>query len=466
MITKLFRHTWLGRFIIPFILFIVLVFSYGSYSRTIPVFFWDEILWVGRSYFFEIFIHRDFNNRIWQSREAYDQPKLAEYSYGAWLYPLYLKEKIVNPEPYDYTRFLIQNGFYEIDENYMDTYARYKNNHNVVRFDHRMYGFPEEWVAKYGQDSLKPINLIYYARILSIFLLAGSVIFAYFLALQYGGLIYATLLSTLYGFNYLIIDSGLKAHSEALFLFTFNAAFLFMNLYFVKKRNMLYLLLFSLFAGLCMSTKINGLMLSIIFFTLNIVLYFVLKEKNLKYILLSLVPLALSFMIFIILNPFTYADPLKNTQYMFDSRMNTAVAQMKYFYEAAIPNPFFRIEKIFGNFYFSEQTPYFNGIRLLEQLTTFRNYGVYLFIPFLFGLFYLLKNVIQRNLSALIIFFFFISVLGFMAYYLFLDWGRYYVHLVLFFAMLQTLGLYIIGRQIYNYSKLLTKQAINRARKK
>lgn len=430
-----------------------------------PVSFWDEILWVGRSYFFEFFMHGDFNNRIWQSGNAYDQPKLAEYAYGAWLYPLYLIDKAKNPKPFDYTRFLIKNGFYEIDEYYNDTYTTYKNNFNVIKFDNRMDGFPEEWVAKYGLGSLKPINLIYHARILNIFLLARAVIFAYFLALQYGGTVFSIVFSTFYGFNPLIIDTGLKAHSEALFIFTINTAILFMNLYFTKGRKVLYLLLFSLFSSLCMSTKLNGAFLFVIFFVSNILIFIISKEKRVTYMIHGVIPVIIGLIIFVSLNPYTYSDPFKNSQNMFDSRNKTVISQARGFPETSIQRGQ-GIKKIFENFYFSEQTQYFNGIQVYEQLGSLRNYGVYLFVLFSFGFVYTLKLALKKNETAIVILCTFITILAFMNYYLILDWVRYYAFLPLFFVLFQSLGLFFVIQYVYKYSKFLAPRAINRAHKK
>lgn len=461
--TKLFKSTQLKLLIVPYILFIVLIFNYGSYLRTIPVSYWDEVIWVGRSYFFEFYIHRDFQNKVWQSVESYDQPKLAEYSYGAWLYPLYLKEKKQNEKPFDYTHFLIKNGFYEIDEYYMDTYSDYKSVSSVIKFDERDAGFPEEYVAKYGTGSLKPIDLIYHARILNIFLLVGAVIFAYFFALHYAGFIPAIVFSFFYGFNILIINTGLTAHSEALFLFTFNAALLFMSLYFAKKRKVLYILLFSLFAGLSMSTKLNGAMLVVIFFISNAILLFFSKEKRIKHILISILPVVVGLVIFVSLNPFTFSDPIKNVRYMFDWRMKIASGQASYFKESFLPDGASRVKKIFENFYYSEQVPSFNGIKIFEQLGASKNYGTYQFILFTLGLLYSFKLAFSKNITAIVTVCSFITILAFISYYLILDWGRYYAHLPFFFLMFQSLGLYLLIKYVYKYSKLLAERA-NRSR--
>jgi hypothetical protein len=463
VIVKFLKLPFIRLFVIPCILFLIFVLGYGSYQKKLPVSYWDEIGWVGRSYFFEFFIHRDFSNRIWKSTEAYDQPKLTEYAYGVWLYPTYLIDKSQTLKSYDYTQFLIKNGFYEIDESYMNTYSNYKDNFSIIRFDDRMSGFPEEWVAKYGRESLRPIDLIIRARTLNIFILAGAVVLGYFLALKYGGLLFASIFSIFYGSNTLIMDTALRAHSEALFLFTINAAMLFMSLYFIKRRRLPYLLLFSLSAGLSMSTKLNGIMFPIIFFIVNIIFIILFKKRKAKYFFIGLLAIIICLVIFILLNPFTYADPIKNVQFMFDYRMKTAIGQSKYFSEALIPRGITVIEKIFRNFYFSDQEKYYNGIEILKQLTVLKSYGIYLFILFSFGIISLLKQIHKLNTIAIIIFCSFVIILGFMSYYLILDWGRYFAPLTLFFTMFQSLGLFFVLQYIYKHLKLLAKRLVNRA---
>lgn len=463
MIVKLLKSTYLQLFIIPSFLFLFFVFSYNTFGKTIPVSYWDEFLWVGRSYFFEFYIHGDFKNRIWQSQEAYDQPKLAEYAYGAWLYPFYLKGKNNNKKPFDYVRFLIKNGFYEIDENYITYYSAYKNISHVIRFDESDVGFSKDYLVKYGVNGLKPIHLIYQARLLNLFLLTGAVIFAYFFALQFSGRIFAVIFSLFYGSNSLIIDSGLKAHSEALFLFTFNAALLFMSLYFFRGRKILYLSLFSLFAGLCISTKLNGIMLVITFFVINTILFFVRKEKKIKYILSNSLPVIVSFIVFVSLNPFTFSDPVKNVYYMFDWRMKVAsVYQANTFKEALLPDGITRIKKIFEHFYFADNTSYFNGLRPFEQLSKSINYRGYMIVSFTIGLLYSLKLVFNKNIPAIIVVCSFITVLSVMSYYLVLDWERYYAHLSLFFVMFQSFGTYLIAKYGCKYAILFVRKENNK----
>lgn len=465
MVIKILKQSWLKFIIIPYIISLIFKISYSYYSKNIPFAHWDEIYWVGRSYFFEFFIKRDFNNRIWQSYESYDQPKLGEFFYGAWLYPLYLKEKEKSQKPFDYTTFLIKNGFYEIDEAYTKNYTHYKNTYKVIRFDHRMFGFPVDWVNRYGPDALKPLNLIYKARILNVFLLTCAVIFAYFFVLQFSGLLFATIFCIFYGFNSLIIDTALRAHSEALFLFTFNAAMLFMMLYFSKKK-VIYLLLFSLFAGLNMSTKLNGIMLPGVFFAINTILLIFLKKEKVKQFLIGGLPMLACLIIFIALNPFTYSQPLKNVKYMFEHRWRHSINLATYFTESYIPPGTTRMWKILENFYFSKQTPYFNGVEIFKSFSQKEDYGIYLFVLFLLGLLYLLKQSFKNNIKTLVFLVSFVLIYMIMVYYLILDWSRYFVHLVLFFTVFQLFGMFTLIKYSYKLSKSLVKQLTIKTKEK
>lgn len=277
------------------------------------------------------------------------------------------------------------------------------------------------------------------------------------------GPVWATAGSLLYGFNSLILDNTLKAHSEALFLFTFNAAVLFMIYYFTK-RKFFYLLLFSIFTGLCMATKLNGSMLLAMFSLSNLVLFFVSRKKQIEQVLLMILPVLISLVIFVSLNPFTYSDPFKNVQYMFDWRMKEASVCLAHgSNEICLPNWGLRISRIFENFYFSKQSSYFNGVGMLNQVpATPKNYGIYVFALFGVGLFYSLKLAFNKTVSAITIVCSFITALLLMGYYLILDWNRYYVPLSLFFLMFQLFGLSVVA----TYAKLFVRRAIHRTKNK
>jgi len=80
-------------FLIPLFIFIIFFTFYNNVYKKISITYWDEEAWLGRGYFFELLIKGDFNNPLWDTPLAFDQPKLTEYMYGAAIYPTYLKYK-------------------------------------------------------------------------------------------------------------------------------------------------------------------------------------------------------------------------------------------------------------------------------------------------------------------------------------------------------------------------------------
>ena len=80
-------------YLFPIFIFLTSFIFYQIYLYELPVRYWDEARWIRRGYFFELFIKKDFTNPLWQNYYSYDQPKMANYFFGAALYPFYLKEK-------------------------------------------------------------------------------------------------------------------------------------------------------------------------------------------------------------------------------------------------------------------------------------------------------------------------------------------------------------------------------------
>lgn len=414
------------------------------------------MLWVGRSYFIIPFIQGDFHANLWQTYRSYDQPKLTEYMFGLWLYPLYVDQMDTSAQSFEYAYFLIRNGFNEvINEATGNTRVAYLNSQKssgVPQINESEKGSPSEYVAKYGLGVLKPIALIHHSRMLNAILLSGAITVAYFMVLQFMGFIPALIFSIFYGFNTLIVTTGIVAHSEALFLFTFNTAFLFMCLYF-SQRKVSYLLAFSLFAGLCMSTKLNGVVIAGIFLILHSMFFFFHQKKTLNYFIIGFVPLLISLLIFICLNPFTYSNPIKNIAFMFDSRMKTALVQSNDNSNQFLSGPQLRIQAIFQNFYLD--APYYNSLTFLNISYKNSYYAPFLFILFIFGLLHSLFLAIKKNVFHILFVSFFVFQLMAMSYYLIINWDRYFVLLPMFFILFQLNGLYLILRYALKFMRAI-----------
>lgn len=445
---NILKKPWLWFAVATFVFFTVLVISYNAFSKSLPVSYWDEFLWVGRSYFFELFIERDFDNAAWETCEAYDQPKLAEYAYGAWLYPGYLVEK--NYRGYtSYAEYLIKNGFSEMNQTYCDAHPELKNTFSSIKYDPTMSGSPRQCVDEYGKALLKPIGIIFKARAMNIVLLAGAILFGYFMALKLGGPILAILFSFSYGFSTLMINTSLIAHSEALFVFLFNGGLLFMALYFSNLRRIYYLFIFSLLSGLCASTKLTGFILPTIFFVLNNIFIFVIAKNKFRHFLLGLLPIALTILIFITLNPFIYSNPVKNVKFMFDWRSKVVrdqadINKVKITYGLPVNH------RVLSNFYFSNTTGAYNSIKLLETFEYSKIYGIALFGLYALGLIELAKKASKVDPLAITVLGGFVLIRIFMMGYLVLDWPRYYVPLEYYFVIIQSYGMLFLLKYLHH----------------
>ena len=255
-------------FLIPLFIFIIFFTFYNNVYKKISILYWDEDGWLGRGYFFELLIKGDFNNQLWDTPLAFNQPKLTEYMYGAAIYPTYLKYKEkLSKKNIDYAQFFIDHNFYQVDG---EKYEKYKeNNYQFIDWEKGKFvdfdASASQLVNKYGQNFQKTIDLIFTARKINVYLLSLNVVIVYYISVFCFGLFPSLLISLLFGSNNFIIEACLKAHSEGLFLFLFNLDLLILIL--TVKKNRLFSILFAIVTGLLWQTKINGVMMLIIFNT-------------------------------------------------------------------------------------------------------------------------------------------------------------------------------------------------------
>lgn len=332
----------------------------------------------------------------------------------------------------------------------------YSDHYIPITLDETMTGFKDDWINLYGQKIEPMIDIIYYARYLNIILLSISMLFTYFIALKFKGQFFATTFSLMYGLNYLFATAGIRAHSEALFTLTFNAALLFIHKYFTENQTIKDLLFFTFFTGLCTSTKLNGIMLIPIFIIIYTCLILLKKIKiQVLTSIKMLIPLT-SVFIFIFLNPFTYTKPIENILSMYKHRTISAAGAAIHNSDKHLSTPISRITKVFENFYFQNDEPAFADNIITKDKISFYQYNWFLIILFIIGFISLIQNVIKKNITAIIIITTFTGTLLTLSYYLVIDWSRYYVHLIFFIIFIQTLGLFTLFKKLHRYFKIFT----------
>ena len=421
---------------IPVVIFSILMPIYVNYQKSLPIRFWDEFLWVGRGYFFDEYLKGNFYDEKWQTHQSYDQPKVAEYYYGITLYAKYINDKKTSSVDSLY--------------NFLDKYSLIEDSNSKTKIPYKNTdsGNLDYYYQKYGPKSIETINLILEARRYNTVVLTLTAILVYFLGLKIKNSVFGILFSVVYGLNTLVVNTNLVAHSEVLFLLFFNASILTLShLYSRKKVNKFLLLFFAILSGFCMSTKLNGAMLLIIFLILQLYSLLASNKKSIflirKRIQQSIAVVLISFLVFLILNPFALLKPIENTQYMLSYRMLTANGQAANYADLALKNPLSRLVKIFENYYVLE-TKNFNQIILVQDQPISKLYFKSTLFLLILGLFssvsFRSRHKRKNKYFIFIISFFitmFVSIL-----YIKIDWERYFVHLALFFLFFQTYGIY------------------------
>jgi len=412
--------------------YICLFISNVYIQNHIPFTYFDEPIWISRSYFFDVFVKGDFTNPIWQSFPSYDQPKLAEYAYGAWLYPIYLAQKHANPDIKNYGDFLSFNGISLPEGN--STFLSPTLNPGDV-------GYRSELIDKYGSGINSPLNLIQSARLLNAALLPLVVILAFFLFSLFSSQKVAIVATLLYATNPNLLTSGLLAHSETLFLFFFNAALLLLALY-SKTPRFSRLILFSVFTAFATSTKLNGIILLVLFILVIIKSLRKLSQLKPHFTLHLTLPFLVTFSIFVTLNPFTYSHPSQKSLTLFTHRYETLAFQTAAFPQDALFSSAQRLSALFEILLHPSQ---FNLYPLSIPFLLHLLLGYLLLVFFLLGVTVTLSRSSPLPRTPLGVFF---ITLLLTSMYFSLKWPRYLIHLVIFIVYFQSLGLFSIPDSI------------------
>lgn len=428
----------------------LIFFSFYLYRLpSLPLVRWDELFWVGKSYFFELMIQGDFKNELWQSVFSYDQPKFGELLFGAYFYPQYqaYKHKIAQPN-YAYWQYLIDHNFFESEwESLNPEYKQaYKNNNpNYIHWETDDITPPANYIARYGANFIPTYSLLIEARQLNALLLALSVGVIFLLGSVVGGPVIGLLTALLYGFNPLVISAGLHAYSEALFLLLFNLGlYLLITFFQQKKYSKMRIVILGIVFGLCFSTKLVGIMLLCFYVLFEFVFLLYKKPTRIAQFLppftrASIISI-LTLIIFIALNPFTYSNPIVKISKMFEWR--SKVVSDQYPFDAhQIPDSFIsRVTNVYWNYYGTVRSADFT-----TRLPFFSNTSVLYVALFSLGIIFLVVNYLHKKTDRKIIGLFvtiFILLQFFAGIYLKLNYQRYFVHFVFFFNFIQVYGLY------------------------
>lgn len=322
------RHRFTLPIAISILTFVVAVRSIHS----LPIAYYDEMLWIFRSFQFEYFITGKFKDPVWQTYFSYDQPKAAEFAYGAWLYPLYLSEKRTDAvTSRDYTTFLLSKGFIEHPEFLPANHRNTVRSIDMTRFLPIGYGGTlDDMVARFGESRRATAEVVYHARRLNAVLLAATAFIVVLMVHIVSGPFAACVAGVLWAFNPLLLEVGLRAHSDGLFLFLYVLSVYAMYRYFSGRRSFIGVIGIGISVGLCFATKLNGAVLIPLF----PILWYVLRERRQttghgfrSLLVYGYVLGAVAFGVFVAINPYTYDNPVPRTLFLASHRMDTVISQ-------------------------------------------------------------------------------------------------------------------------------------------
>lgn len=433
------RYSIIKFIFLPLLILPILIPKYFLQIKSTPFQYWDEYEWVSTSYFAEFYNPKDLNHPVWKSFESYDQPKLTELLFGFWL-SMKFYDEIDHSNAYPYTTFLLKNNYTSLEQEQMVSLLGQKS---IVPMDEFT------WFDGKRIDELQDITaarLVHEARILNLWILLMAIIITYYLLLQVLNPISAFLASVYYGLNILVLQTALTAQSEAIFLLTFNTSLLFLLLHFRYPKKTLYYFMFLLFTGLCTSTKLNGLMLLLIYFVI-ILFQTYRKQKTIRMTLTRMIlSLIIPFLVLIMLNPYTHSSPIVSTYDLFHWRVSTSTYDRSA--EDFLSNPIDRIQHIAEHFTATNSEKRYDII-LDKSSNIYMN--VVLSMISLSGFVYYCYYAFKDKPKPSFLILSFLTIVGAMSFYLFYDWPRYYIQVVIFIIIFQVTAVQFILYFAYNF---------------
>lgn len=439
--------------LIPYLIFGFFILYFYSFYQTVYIEYYDEHVWIGRSYVVDSIAKLNFKSYLFDSVYAYDNQTLPELFYGILLYPDYLKAAKGKSQDYDYIKFLIDNNFFEGGEDkvIVEKYQSYiQENEEFINWQ----GSDDEATrlrSKFGQNFERTLQIIFKARRANIIVLSLSVVVLYLTLMKIYNRGIALFASFFYGTNWLVAYIGTLAQSEGLVLLLFNLSVysLFLALSRGEKR---YHFIFGIVTGLALQTKLNiGGAVLICYVTL-IYLKEILKERRLiphfSFFLDKIIVAAVALGVFILLNPYLYENTIFRLVNIFVHRwVGSNVELCQQLGNACLNSLGERASSVFGHLIYGSSGVNIFGSQIISDSfpRPIQNFiGIILLVlGFIRSLGFRGRKGRKQPLYF-VLFFFAVTLITIL--YLKVNWERYYIYLVPIVVAVQTAGLgYIFG---------------------
>lgn len=195
-------------------------------------------------------------------------------------------------------------------------------------------------------------------------------------------------------------------------------------------------MLFFIVSGLLTATKLNGVMMLMVFnlFLIICLISFLIKKKDFLKILKLIVAGNLVFLLmFVGHHLFLYEHTLKRIIYLYQYRYTHSIYLMNYFNKDALSTYQDRFLALYNNFFSDKHVPKFNNYYPIKPLIEKHPEiaSKTLFFIFLSGFLLFFKNL-KKNRERVVFLSTFALIIFFMINYLLLNWDRYFVPVVPF----------------------------------
>lgn len=276
--------------------------------KQIP-FSWDEPDYVANTELLAYFNYPQVFSPIWQKKWAYDQPHLYHFLCGLY-FKMQNHQSLISLLSNHKLGLKFREG--QDFGNSSISFNSQLNNHLIGDTD----------IAEY----LPATNLIIQARSLSfIFYLATGVIFIYLLY-GYTHPLFGPLLGLAFLFNHFVFSTLLYAQADGLLVLLLILGIIFsLKLINSPRQHLAWEIVLGIVCGLALSTKLNGGISLIIALVAEIFYYFKYRPNSHSSRLLPLfksvaIITFTTYVVFLLLNPFLYPQPIQNTAFMFSYR--------------------------------------------------------------------------------------------------------------------------------------------------
>ena len=308
----------------------------------------DEIMFVGRSYFLDHYLQADFQNKIWKSFDSYDVPKFGEFSYALLLKSYFnfssSKEYLSQTNFYnafsseEFLSYLNSKG-YEKDEVPKEFNSKFMNTEwaDFLKF---LREEKHTSISEFPETTTKNLKTIFIARKLAVIIAFLNLFLVFLICSKMKNITQGIICIIMLIFNKSFITISTRAMGDGFFLMTILSSFILSQKiiedYSIKKKfNTPLLLSLGIIIGIGISSKLNAGLALIYFSSLILILIFKNKILINKGIVAIIITTITSYLTFLLLNPFTWTNPIKNSLFMIQHRIEVFKIQQLYFPDIA-----------------------------------------------------------------------------------------------------------------------------------